>query len=60
MALGDTPTTSADSLDDEVALEDEDCKLPGALCDAFSQIWFLDKQAASKLQAYEETGEDEE
>jgi hypothetical protein len=24
MALGDTPTTSADSLDDEVALEDED------------------------------------
>lgn len=43
-----------------LALEDEDCKLPGALCDAFSQIWFLDKQAASKLQAYEETGEDEE
>ena len=43
-----------------LALEDEECRLPGALCDAFSQIWFLDKDAASKLQAYEEMDEDEE
>ena len=42
-----------------LALEDEECQLPGALCDAFSQIWFLDKEAASKLQAYEEMEEEE-
>lgn len=41
-----------------LALEDEECRLPGALCDAFSQIWFLDKDAASKLQAYEEMDEE--
>ena len=43
-----------------LALEDEECRLPGALCDAFSQIWFLDKEAASKLQAYEEMEEEED
>jgi 6-phosphogluconolactonase len=43
-----------------VALEEEESRLPGALCDAFSQIWFLDKEAASKLQAYEDMDEEDE
>ena len=58
MVVAASGTEKAETV--RLALEDEECRLPGALCDAFSQIWFLDKEAASKLQAYEEMEETED
>ena len=36
------------------ALEGDESELPGAMVSAFSTVWFLDMEAASKLEAYAE------